>query len=139
MSYEQKGVGVYLTVALATFVGYWAVLLGRTDGAALTEVRYVPTLLWTIGISIVGRVLVQVLVEVARPSDSYRVDARDREVVRHGEHVGGIVLAATMVGPFVLALLEADHFWIANAMYAAFVLHAVTSSTVKLIAYRRGV
>jgi hypothetical protein len=43
-----------------------------------------------------------------------------------------------MVGPFVLALLEADHFWIANAIYLVFVVQAVVGTIIKLVAYRRG-
>jgi hypothetical protein len=35
-------------------------------------------------------------------------------------------------------MAEADHFWIANAIYAAFVLSALVSTPLKLVAYRRG-
>jgi hypothetical protein len=43
-----------------------------------------------------------------------------------------------MLVPFALTLLEADYFWIANAMYAAFALSALVSTPVRLVAYRRG-
>jgi hypothetical protein len=36
------------------------------------------------------------------------------------------------------ALAESESFWIANAMYLAFVLSAFTSSVVKVVAHRRG-
>jgi hypothetical protein len=36
------------------------------------------------------------------------------------------------------AMAEADHFWIANALYLAFALSAVTESVSKIFAYRRG-
>jgi NADPH:quinone reductase-like Zn-dependent oxidoreductase len=35
-------------------------------------------------------------------------------------------------------MAEFDHFWIANAVYLAFVLSALLGSTAKVIAYRRG-
>lgn len=38
----------------------------------------------------------------------------------------------------VLALAEADHFWIANVIYLAFALSAVLGSVAKIFAYRRG-
>ena len=41
--------------------------------------------------------------------------------------------------PFLLTLAEFDYFWIANAMYFAFVLSALIGSVVKLVAYRRGI
>ena len=44
-----------------------------------------------------------------------------------------------MVVPFVLTLAEVDWFWIANAMYLAFVTAAVVGAAVKLVAYRRGI
>jgi hypothetical protein len=65
-------------------------------------------------------------------------DQRDREINRLGEYVGGSVLATGMLVPFVLALAEYPHFWIANAMYLAFVVGAICRAAVKLVAYRRG-
>ncbi|QGQ21032.1 hypothetical protein GC089_11450 [Cellulomonas sp. JZ18] len=138
MSYEEKGAWVYGLVALAGWVTYVLVLLVRADGAALADSPYVPTLLWTIGISAFAPVVGRLLVEVVRPSETHRPDVRDREIDRRGEYVGGIVLGVGMVGPFALALLDADSFWIANAMYTAFVVAAVVGSLVKVVAYRRG-
>lgn len=65
-------------------------------------------------------------------------DVRDRDINRHGEFVGFFVLAFSLLGAFALTLLEAEHFWIANAIYAAYILNALTSSTAKILAYRRG-
>jgi hypothetical protein len=42
------------------------------------------------------------------------------------------------VAALVLAMAEADHFWIANAVYLAFVLSALLGSAAKIVAYRRG-
>ena len=43
-----------------------------------------------------------------------------------------------MIVPFGLALVEAPHFWIANAMYVVFVIAAICGSAAKLVLYRRG-
>ena len=72
------------------------------------------------------------------PNDAGKADQRDKEVNRLGEYVGGIVLAVGMIVPFGLAMAEAQHFWIANAMYLAFVVGTLTGTSVKLVAYRRG-
>jgi len=138
VTYEEKGTWVYLVVVVATFGAYVAVLLSRADGGPLADVAYVAPLLWTIGISIVVSVVGRVVVEIARPSDSLAADARDKDIDRHGEYVGFHVLSVGVVGALVLTLVEAEHFWIANAIFLAFVLNAVTSSVVKLVAYRRG-
>ena len=63
---------------------------------------------------------------------------RDRDIGRFGEYRAGLVLGIGMVVPFILALVEADYFWIANAMYLVFALQAIVGAVVKLIAYRRG-
>jgi hypothetical protein len=138
MSYTEKGVWSYLTVALLTFAAYATAILVRAGGGPLTDVPYVSTLLWTVGVGMVLSMLIRGGVDHAHAGQPHRSDERDRDINRLGEHVGGIVVAAAMVVPFVLALVEADHFWIANAIYAGFVLQAVTSSVVKLVAYRRG-
>ncbi|GGS69750.1 hypothetical protein GCM10010156_30660 [Planobispora rosea] len=138
MSYEEKGVWVYLVVSLGAYGVYLAVILGRADGVPLSEVAYVPPMLWSIGIAVAATVVGRVAVEIVRPSESHRSDPRDKEINRFGEYVAGVVFAVVMVVPLGLAMAEADHFWIANAMYTAFVLAALVGSGVKLVAYRRG-
>jgi hypothetical protein len=138
MSYEEKGKWVYLLVILGTYGTYVAVILGRTGDAPLAEVAYVSPMLWSIGISIVLSITGRIVVEIAKPSEALKADVRDRDINRFGEYVGGIVLGIAMVVPFGLTMMEAGHFWIANAIYAAFVASALTSACLKLVAYRRG-
>jgi hypothetical protein len=138
MSFEEKGTWVYLAVTIGTYGAYLAVILGRADGIPLAEVSYVSTMLWTIGIAIGLSIVGHIAVAIAKPSEADKKDVRDKDINRYGEYVGGIVLGVGMVVPFGLALAEAKHFWIANAMYAAFVLSALVSTPVKLVAYRRG-
>ena len=139
MSYEEKGAWVYLTVVIGTYAGYLAVLLGRIGSTPVSEVPFVATLLWSLGISIGLSIVGRIAVEIAKPSESYRVDARDKAINRLGERAGGTVLAIAMTVPLGLALADADNFWVANAIYAAFVLSTLVSTPVKLVAYRRGI
>ncbi len=138
MSYEEKGAWVYLAAAVLTYLGYVAVVLVRAGGGPVDEVAYVAPMLWAIGISIALTALGRVGVEVARPSERHQPDVRDRDILRHGEYVGFYVLGYGLLPAFALTLAEVDHFWIANAIYLAFIANAVTSSVVKLVAYRRG-
>ena len=138
MSYEEKGSWVYLLVITGTYAVYVALVLSRAHGGPLAEVAYRSPMLWSIGISIGLSIIGRILIEIARPSDTHKLDARDKDINRFGEYVGGSVLAVGMLVPFALALLAAEHFWIANAMYATFALSAIVGTTTKLIAYRRG-
>jgi hypothetical protein len=136
MSYEEKGVWVALVVNVAVTCGYVAVMIGEVGGA---EGPWVATMLWAIGIAIIATIVVRIVVEMVRPSDSCQSDDRDKDVNRHGEYVAGLVLGIAMTVPLALTLAEASHFWIGNAMYAAFVVSAAVGATIKLVGYRRGV
>jgi hypothetical protein len=146
MSNEEKGQWVYLVAIVVTSGAYLVITLGQLAGTAPADIDYVPTLLWSIGIgialAIVGRIVVEmagrISAEMAGQAEGHDADVRDRDVGRFGEYVAGTVLGVGMVVPFVLTLAALDHFWIANAMYLAFVVAAVVGALVKLVAYRRG-
>lgn len=138
MSYEEKGAWVYLVVTLGTYVAYVTVVLRRAEGIPLADVAFRSPMLWSMGIAIGLSIIGRILVEMAKPSDTYKIDARDKDITRFSEYVGGSVLALAMLVPFGLAMFEADSFWIANAMYATFALSAIVGAATKLVAYRRG-
>ena len=139
MSNEEKGQWVYLVVIVLTYIGYVAIILSRSGPAPLTEVDYVPVMLGAIGIGIALAIVGRIAVEIAGGRDSHDADVRDRDIGRFGEYFAGTVLGVGMIVPFVLTLAEVDWFWIANAMYLAFVSSAVVGAAVKLVGYRRGI
>jgi hypothetical protein len=146
MSSEERGQWVYLVVIVVTYGAYLVITLGRLGQTTPADVDYVPTMLGAIGVgialAIVGRVVVEIAsrisAEMAGHNDVHDADVRDRDIGRFGEYVAGAVLGVGMVVPFVLTLAAFEHFWIANAMYLAFVVSAVVGTVVKLVAYRRG-
>lgn len=71
-------------------------------------------------------------------AEPYRVDDRDREIDRIATARTFLVLVAGALAALGMALAEWPHFWIANVIYLAFVLQAVSSAAVKLVVYRRG-
>ena len=138
MSYEERGQWVYLVVTVVAYGTYVALLATRAGGMRVGDIEYVAPMLWTIVGAIVASIVGRILVEIAHANDAHTADVRDRDIGRLGEYVGGTILGIGMVGPFALTLLEADHFWIANAMYLVFVVSAAVGTVIKLIAYRRG-
>jgi uncharacterized membrane protein YeaQ/YmgE (transglycosylase-associated protein family) len=138
MSYEERGQWVYLAATTIAYGAYVVLILVRAGETPLPEIDYQLIMLGTIAVAVVGSVIGRIAVEVAAPGESVREDVRDRDIGRRGEYVAGLVLGAGMVGPFILTLIEAAHFWIANAMYLVFVVQAVIGATIKLVAYRRG-
>jgi hypothetical protein len=138
MSYEEKGQWVYLVAIAGTLGAYVLIALRQAAAGPVTEWDYAPTLLLAIGIGIALCIVGRIVLEIARPSETYATDARDRDIGRFGEYISGTILGIGMVVPFGLALAEFDHFWIANAMYLAFALAAWIGTAVKVVAYRRG-
>lgn len=138
MSYEEKGVWVYLVTSAAGYLVYLAIIAGRVASTPVTAVSYVPVLLWTAGAAILASVIGRTLVETARPSDSRRTDVRDREIARSGEFGSRWFVVAGAAAGLAMALARWDYFWIANVIYLGFVLWAVAGSALKLAAYRRG-
>ena len=140
MSYEEKGTWVYLVIAVVGYTVYLSLLLPQLiGGVPVADVDYVPIMLWTIGGAIVVTIVLRILVEIVFPSESTRGDVRDKEIDRLGERVGNSFVVIGALGALVLAMLEADWFWIANVVYVCFVLSAILSSITRLVAYRRGV
>ena len=139
MSYEEKGTWVSLVVSVVVYAAYVGVVLSRAGGGPLADVAYVGPLLWSVGAAVVAATVVRTAVEIARPSESFRSDERDRDLARRGTLAGQWGVTAGAVGALVLALVDADALWIANAIYLDFVAMSVTASVVTLVAYRRGV
>jgi cell division protein FtsW (lipid II flippase) len=138
MAFEEKSAWIMLLIAVGGAAVYSIIVLGRADGAPLAEVPYVSTMLWTIGISIAAAIVLHIIVAAASPSDAGKRDQRDKEINRFGEYVGQSFLVIGGLAALVMAMAELDYFWIANAVYLAFVLSGILGSVAKIVAYRRG-
>ena len=58
MSFKEKSAWIMAVIAAVVYFIYLGSLLGRADSMPLTEVDYVSTLLWTIGLMIVAAVFI---------------------------------------------------------------------------------
>jgi hypothetical protein len=138
VSYEEKGIWVYLVTSAGAYVVYLVIIGGRLASTPTAQVPYIAVLLWTAGASMVANMAGRILVETASPSDSRRSDMGDRDVNRFGEYASRWYLVAGAAAALVMAMAKVDYFWIANVIYLGFVLWAVAGSVLKLVAYRRG-
>jgi hypothetical protein len=138
MSFEERNTWVDALVTVVAFVVYLVIILRRAQAIPLAEVPYIGAMLWTIGGAILAAIVGRILVAVAWPKDADKRDERDKEIYRFGEYVGQSFVAIGALAALILAMAEADHFWIANAIYLAFVLSALLGSTARIFAYRRG-
>ncbi|MCC5581149.1 hypothetical protein IMZ11_36620 [Microtetraspora sp. AC03309] len=138
MSFGEKRSWIYAVSALVVSVVYFATVLGQVPGTDVTKIAYIRPMLTAIGVAVVLNIVASVVATIASPRDADKEDERDKEINRLGQHVGFYVVSVCALVPLGLAMVEAEHFWIANSLYLAFVVSAFTSSIVKIVAYRRG-
>jgi len=142
MVYEERNVWAGLIVSLVGMTVYVIVVLSRAGGGPLTEVDWVPIMLWTIGGSIAASIVVSIvwgiLAGMRDPDGVGASDQRDRDIARMGSRVGQAFLVIAGLGVIVLCAVEADWFWIANTMFFGFALSAMVGGVASVIAYRRG-
>ncbi|MHA7221781.1 hypothetical protein ACX80S_05600 [Arthrobacter sp. RHLT1-20] len=138
MSFEEKSAWVMGVLAVAAYAVYLAVVLGLSGSMPLTEVPYVAPLLWTVGGSIAGSIVLHTVIRTFSAKEAGKKDQRDKEIYRFGEYIGQSFLVVGGVAGLVMSMAEVDHFWIANAIYLAFFLSAILGSVAKIVAYRRG-
>jgi hypothetical protein len=125
-------------VGFAVPVAYLATILSKVPGTDVARIAYVRPMLTAIGVGIGAGIVLTIVAAMASPRDAGRTDERDREINRRGEYVGFYVMSIVAIVPLVLAMAKVEHFWIAHALYLAFVLAALASAVVKIVAYRRG-
>ena len=138
MSWEERRAWIALVVAIATFSGYCVIILSPGGWRGIGRVAYRSTFLWTIGVSIGASILLEALASGSLPKGERRADSGTGRFAVTGEYAGNWLTVAGAFAAMVMALAEADHFWIANVIYLAFTLAAILSSIVKIVAYRRG-
>ena len=138
MAFEEKRAWMLALVTITSYAVYVAVVLGRGGHAPLAHTPYAAALLWTVGASIAASIALNVIVSTVSPEGANLKDQRDGEIHRFGSYIGQSFLVIGGVAGLVLAMARVDQFWIANAIYLAFVLSAVVGSIARLVAYRRG-
>ncbi len=138
MSFKEKSTWIMALVTAGAYVAYLTIILGRAEMSLVTEVSYVATLLLTIGAVIVAAIVAHIAVAIVSHRDIEEEDQRDREIDRFGEYFGQWPVAVGSMAALGMAMLELNHFWIANVIYLAFVLSTLIGSAAKIIAYRRG-
>ena len=149
MTFEEKVTWVSAMVFAIVPAVYFTRVLGQLATVPATDIAYQRPMLIAIGISVILTVVGSILTgigsgitaeirERGSSGDIGRSDERDKEINRRGELIGYYVSSVGVVGAMALTMLEYPYFWIANALYLGFVIAALVSAAVKIVAYRRG-
>jgi len=149
MPFEEKMTWVSGLAMIVVAIVYFAIMAGRLQSASAADIAYqvplIVAMVASVVLIVIGAIIMAVGTSVSatirgrKPEDEIeRKDERDKTIRRHGDLVGYYVASAGMVGVLILTMLEADYFWIANALYLSFVVAMAVSTVVKLVAYHRG-
>lgn len=138
MSILEKNAWIFSVCLPICYLAYIIAVFVRAGDGPLIDAPYVGPLVISFFASVVLTVVGAVIATMANPQERDRTDERDDVISRHGDAIALWVLSLGVLGPLVLAMLEVDHFWIANALYLTLVVASVVGSAAKLIAYRRG-
>ena len=142
MVFEERNAWAGLVLSVIAVSVYVVLVLVQADGGPLDEVDWVPLMLWTIGGGIVATIVATIgwgMVAGLRDPDGVgRSDQRDRDIARMSSRVGQAFLVIAGLGVIVLCAIEADWFWIANAMFFGFAISSFVGGIARVIAYRRG-
>jgi len=159
MTMNERTVWAYLVTVILTSGVYLTLMVTRLAGGPADQIAWVRPMLWTIGASVVGTILLTIAGTItgaiARSITSARrsapggvpvpvveidtgSDARDKEIDLIGDRALVGVLGAGFVGALVLAMLDADAFWIGNLLFVVGTLGAIVETTTKIRLYRRG-
>jgi hypothetical protein len=149
MPFEEKMTWVNGVVTTVVPLVYLVIMIGRLQSTPAADIAYqrplIIAIVATIVLTIIGSIIAAIGTGISaelrgrKASDDIdRKDERDKRISRHGDLIGLYVSSAGVVVALALTMLEADYFWIANAIYLAFVVGTLVGATVKLVAYRRG-
>lgn len=142
MVYTERNVWSSLVVSVVAMTVYVFVILQRAGAGPVSAVDWVPPMLWTIGLSIAGAIVLSILWGILAgmrdPEGATTTDIRDRDIGRMGDRVGQAFLVIAGLGVIVLCAIGADLFWIAHTMFFGFAVSAIIGGVAQLIAYRRG-
>ncbi|MEW1962417.1 hypothetical protein AB0269_08175 [Microbacterium sp. NPDC077644] len=142
MVYAERNVWSTLVATVVMVPIYILVTLQQAGGGPLTAVDWVPNMLWAIGLSIAGTIVLSILWGIVAglrdPKGATASDVRDRDIDRMGGRVEHSLLVIAGLGVIVLCAVGAHLFWIANAMFLGFAVSAFVGGVARVIAYRRG-
>ncbi|GGL57754.1 hypothetical protein [Planomonospora parontospora] len=136
MTSEERGAWLYAILVPVTSLAYFAAVVPRLFEQPAAEVSWAVPMLWAVGASFAGSVAGSIVLTVLARGAGAARDVRDREIERHGDRIAQAVTAFGAAAVLALAMLEADHFWIGNALFLIGAVGATWGAVARIRAYR---
>jgi cobalamin synthase len=118
-----------------TLLVYAALIVPRALSEPVADIDWVLPMVGAIVGFVIANVLGNVVAAMTNAREADQHDDRDTEIDRFGERIGNWAIAIGAIAGLILAMAEADPFWIANAIFLGFLAGAVVSAAAKIAAY----
>jgi hypothetical protein len=142
MGYAQRNIWAQLVASVAGTVVYVAIVLPQVLSEPIGDVAWQWPMVWVIVGTIAAAIALSIgwgiLAGIRDPDEEHASDQRDREIEWFGDRIGQGFGVIGGVGAIVLAMVEAEWFWIGNTLFFGFFLSGLLSGISRLVAYRRG-
>ncbi|WP_430867919.1 hypothetical protein [Demequina aurantiaca] len=159
MTFGERNVWASAIAAILAFVAYLIVMVPRVLATPVSDVSWQIPMLWAIGGAIIGTIVFSILgaigsevsgqvgavVRSAMTGRSvgfeaplHQEDIRDREISQLGERTTMSIMASSLFMMMVLAMGDAESFWIGNTALVIGTIGTLAGAGVKIRAYRVG-
>ncbi|WP_328475069.1 hypothetical protein OHA21_17315 [Actinoplanes sp. NBC_00393] len=141
MSFPQKSALTMTAILVVVFGFYFALVLGPVAGtpAPARDFAFTALLILAGAVVVVLAAATHIVLAIVFRREVDAHDERDRLIDLRSTRVAAYILAAGVFGGIGLAMVQADGFWIAQALIAALVVAEIADGLTKLTLYRRGV
>jgi hypothetical protein len=138
MTFQERTAWAGLVLTAVVVTAYVVAVLRLADGGPVSEVDYQVPLLWSLGLGILSTIVATIAISMIWHGGRQEADVRDKEIERFARNVSTAFMVIGGLAGMILAMVEADWFWIANAIYLSFALSAILEGITKIAAYRFG-
>jgi hypothetical protein len=136
MSFDERLTWLLAAIMVAAPGYYLVSLLTIADARPIHESGYQTPM----ALSLVGSLAVFAIgyYAIRAATADRRSDERDTAIDRQSQIAAGGLIFLGAVAALVMAMLDVEQFWIANAVYASFALSGWRLCASRLIGYRGG-
>lgn len=139
MAFEEKMAWVTLVSITLVYGAYFWIIADLVSTEPIAEIGYQGLMIATVVGVVFLAVAGSIVVALSNPKRADEHDERDKSIARRAGSISGIVLGAGVFIPLVLAMADAESFWIAQAILAALVVSQIAEDSIRIYFYRRGV
>lgn len=142
MGYAERNVWSGLVTSVVVLGVYLALIAPQFGDRPVGEIAWQ----WPMALCILGGIVATIVLSILwgivagmrDPNEKHRSDIRDRDIERMGDRVGRAFTVIGGLAALVLAMTDAEPFWIGHAIFLGFFLSALLGGVAQVIAYRRG-